>query len=324
MPRGFRSFRSWLISLLAAATFAAAAHADTFPSKTIRIIVPYAPGGSIDLTARVVAKNLQQSLGQAVIVENKPGANGVLGIDDLMHSDPDGHTLIILSNSPVTVNPYLSKVSYDPLTDLSPIGRVVDSPIIFAANPKAGIASISDLVTAAKAKPLNYAVSYIGSFAYLSAELLKHDLGIAMQAVPYRGGAPVAAAIASGEVPVGMLDTAAIMPMIANGQVIALGITEPERVRSIPNIPTLREAGVPNFSTSSWLAMFAPRGTPDDRIAKLNAEITKIVAMPDAKEVLLAAGLEPAPSGPDEMRRVIAAEYAMWGQMIAATGLKAE
>jgi tripartite-type tricarboxylate transporter receptor subunit TctC len=267
---------------------------------------------------------LQQSLGQAVIVENKPGANGVLGIDDLMHSDPDGHTLIILSNSPVTVNPYLSKVSYDPLTDLAPIGRVVDSPIIFAANPKAGIASIADLVTAAKAKPLNYAVSYIGSFAYLSAELLKHDLGIAMQAVPYRGGAPVAAAIASGEVPVGMLDTAAIMPMIANGQVIALGITEPERVRSIPNIPTLREAGVPNFSTSSWLAMFAPRGTPDDRIAKLNAEITKIVAMPNAKEVLLAAGLEPAPCGPDEMRRIIAAEYAMWGQMIAATGLKAE
>ena len=145
-----------------------------------------------------------------------------------------------------------------------------------------------------------------------------------MQAVPYRGGAPVAAAIASGEVPLGMLDTAAIMPMIANGQVIPIGITEPERVRSMPNIPTLREAGVPNFSTSSWLAMFAPRGTPDDRIAKLNAEITKIVAMPDAREVLLAAGLEPAPGGPDEMHRIIAAEYAMWGQLIAATGLKAE
>jgi tripartite-type tricarboxylate transporter receptor subunit TctC len=311
--------------LLAAAAPAGPAHADTFPSKTIRIIVPYAPGGSIDLTARVIAKNLRQSVGRAaVIVENKPGANGVVGIEDLMHSDPDGHTLIILSNSPVTVNSHLSKLNYDPLTDLAPIGRVVDSPIIFAANPKAGIASIADLVTAAKAKPLNYAVSYIGSFAYLSAELLKHDLGIAMQAVPYRGGAPVAAAIASGEVPVGMLDTAAIMPMIASGQVIPLGITEPERVRSMPNIPTLREAGVPNFSTSSWLAMFAPRGTPDDRIARLNAEIAKIVAMPDAKEVLLAAGLEPAPNGPDEMRRIIATEYAMWGQLIAATGLKAE
>jgi tripartite-type tricarboxylate transporter receptor subunit TctC len=324
MPRRFRSFRSWLIPLIAAATFVAAAHADTFPSKTIRIIVPYAPGGSIDLTARVVAKNLQQSLGQAVIVENKPGANGVLGIDDLMHSDPDGHTLIILSNSPVTVNPHLSKVNYDPLRDLAPIGRVVDSPIILAANPKAGIASIADLVAAAKAKPLNYAVSYIGSFAYFSAELLKHELGVAMQAIPYRGGAPVATAIASGEVPIGMLDTAAIMPMIANGQVIPIGITEPERVRSMPNIPTLREAGVPNFSTSSWLAMFAPRGTPDDRIARLNAEIAKIVAMPDAKDVLLAAGLEPAPSSPDEMRRIIAAEYAMWGQMIATTGLKVE
>jgi tripartite-type tricarboxylate transporter receptor subunit TctC len=324
MPNIFGSFKAWLMTALALAMLAAPAHADTFPSKTIRIIVPYAPGGSIDLTARVIAKNLQQSVGQAVIVENKPGANGVLGIDDLMHSDPDGHTLIILSNSPITVNAHLSKVNYDPLSDLAPIGRVVDSPIILAANPKAGIASIADLVAAAKAKPLNYAVSYIGSFAYLSAELLKHDLGVAMQAVPYRGGAPVAAAIASGEVPLGMLDTAAIMPMIANGQVIPIGITEPERVRSMPNIPTLREAGVPNFSTSSWLAMFAPRGTPDYRIARLNAEIAKIVAMPGAREVLLAAGLEPAPSSPEEMRRVIGTEYAMWGQLIAATGLKAE
>jgi tripartite-type tricarboxylate transporter receptor subunit TctC len=324
MPHKPGSFKRWLISLLAAAAFAVPAHADTFPSKTIRIIVPYAPGGSIDLTARLIAKNLQQRLGQAVIVENKPGANGVVGIDDLMQSDPDGHTLIILSNSPVTVNPHLSKVNYDPLTDLAPIGRVVDSPIILAANPKAGIASIADLVAAAKAKPLNYAVSAIGSFAYLSAELLKHDLGIAMQAVPYRGGAPVATAIASGEVPLGMLDTAAIMPMIANGQVVPIGITEPERAHSMPNIPTLREAGVPNFSTTSWLAMFAPRGTPDDRIARLNAEITKIVAIPETKEVLLAAGLEPAPGGPDEMRRIIAAEYATWGRLITATGLKAD
>jgi len=231
---------------------------------------------------------------------------------------------VILSNSPVTVNAHLTKLNYDPGTDLVPIGRVVDSPIVFAANPKAGVASIADLVAAAKARPLSYAVSYIGSFAYLAAELLKHDLGIAMQAVPYRGGAPVAAAIASGEVPVGMLDTAAIMPMIANGQVIALGITEPERVASLPDIPTLREAGVPGFSASSWLAIFAPRGTPDDRIVWLNAEIARIMAIPDARKALLAAGLEPSPSSPEEMRRIIAAEDVRWGQLIAAAGLKAE
>ncbi len=313
-----------LIALLATVALAVSARADTFPSKTIRIIVPYAPGGSIDFTARVIAKNLQESVGQAVIVENKPGANGVVGIEDMMRSDPDGHTLVILSNSPVTVNPHLTKLNYDPRTDLVPIGRVVNSPIIFVANPKAGIASIADLVSVAKAKPLSYAVSYIGSFAYLAAELLKHDLGIAMQAIPYRGGAPVAAAVASGEVPVGMLDTAAIMPMIASGQAIALGITEPERARSMPNIPTLREAGVPDFTASSWLAIFAPRGTPDDRVARLNAEITKILAMPDAKKALQTAGLEPAPSSPDDMRRVIAAEYVKWGQLIAAAGLKAE
>ncbi len=320
----FRSLKKVLIALLTAAAVALPVHADTFPSRTIRIIVPYAPGGSIDLTARVIAKNLQESVGQPVIVENKPGANGVIGIEDLMRSDPDGHTLIILSDSPVTVNPHLTKVNYDPLTDLAPIGKVVDSPIILAANPKAGIASIPDLVAAAKAKPLNYAVSYIGSFAYFTAELLKHDLGISMQAVPYKGGATVATAIAAGEVPVGMLDTAAIMPMIANKQAIPIGITEPERVRTMPDIPTLREAGVPNFSASSWLAIFAPRGTPDDRIAKLNIEIAKIMANPDAGKVLRAGGLEPSSNTPAEMRHIIAADYEKWGRLIAATGLKAE
>ena len=316
--------KSPLFALLAVAALAASAHADAFPSKTIRIIVPYGAGGSIDLTARVIAKNLQESVGQPVIVENKPGANGVIGIEDLTRSDPDGHTLIILSNSPVTVNPHLTKVNYDPLTDLAPIGMVVDSPIILAANPKAGIASIADLVAAAKAKPLNYGVSFIGSFAYFTGELLKHDLGISMQAVPYRGGATVATAIAAGEVPVGMLDTAAIMPMIANKQAVAIGITEPERVRTMPDIPTLNEAGVSGFNASSWLAIFAPRGTPDDRIAKLNAEIDKALALPDAVKVLLAAGLEPSTNSPAEMRRVLAADYKKWGDLIAATGLKAE
>ena len=144
-----------------------------------------------------------------------------------------------------------------------------------------------------------------------------------MQPVTYRGGAPAAAAVASGEVPLGLTDTASVLPMIASGQVVALGVAEPVRSRAMPNIPTLREAGVPNFSAMSWLAMFAPRGTPDDSIARLNAEIAKIVAMPDAQKVLLAAGLEPAPNSPSEMRRIIEADYKKWGELIKALGTKA-
>jgi tripartite-type tricarboxylate transporter receptor subunit TctC len=303
---------------------AAPAHAQTFPNRTIRIIVPYAPGGSIDLTARVIAKNLQDSVGQSVIVENKPGANAAIGIEALMRSEPDGHTLIILSDSPVTINVHLSRVNYDPLTDLVPIGKVVSSPLILTANANAGIASIADLVAAAKAKPLSYGVAGVGSSSYLAGELLQRELGLTMQPVSYRGGAPAAAAIASGEVPVGLTDTGAVLPMIGSGQLVALGVAEPVRSRSMPNIPTLREAGVPNFSAMSWLAMFAPRGTPDDRIARLNAEIIKIVAMPEAQRVLLAAGLEPAPNSPSEMRRIIEADYAKWGQLINALGLKVE
>ena len=188
----FLHVKRWLIVLLTAVGIAAAAQAETFPNRTIRIIVPYAPGGSIDLTARVIAKNLQDSVGQSVIVENKPGANAAIGIEDLMRSAPDGHTLIILSDSPVTINVHLSRVNYDPLTDLVPIGKVVSSPLILTANAKAGIASIADLVAAAKAKPLSYGVAGLGSSSYLAGELLQRELGMTMQPVTYRGGAPAA------------------------------------------------------------------------------------------------------------------------------------
>jgi tripartite-type tricarboxylate transporter receptor subunit TctC len=313
-----------LIALLTIVVIAAPAQAQTFPDKTIRIIVPYAAGGSIDLTARVVAKNLQDSVGQSVIVENKPGANAALGVEDLMRSEPDGHTLIILSDSPVTINVHLTRVNYDPLTDLVPIGKVVSSPLILTANAKAGIASIADLVVAAKTRPLSYGVSGRGSSSYLAGELLQRELGLTMQPVTYRGGAPAAAAIASGEVPLGLTDTAAVLPMISSGQIVPLGVAEPVRSRSMPNIPTLREAGVPNFSAMSWLAMFAPRGIPEVRVARLNAEIAKILAIPEAQKVLLAAGLEPAPNSPNEMRRIIVADYEKWGQLIKALGLKVE
>ena len=309
---GILHVKWWLIALSTVVAIAAPAQAQTFPSKTIRIIVPYPAGGSIDLTARVIARNLQDGVGQSVIVENKPGANAAIGIDALMRSDPDGHTLAILSDSPVTINVHLLRLNYDPLTDLVPISKVVSSPIIMSANAKVGIASIADLVAAR------------GSSAHLVAELLQRELGLTMQAVPYRGGAPAAVAVASGEVPLALTDTAAILPMISGGQVVALGVAEPVRSQSMPNIPTLREAGVPNFSAMSWLALFAPRGTPDDRIARLNAEIAKIAAMPEAQKVLSAAGLDPVTNSPTEMRRIIEADLRKWGQLIQAAGLKAD
>ena len=244
----FPRIMRWLIALLAVVAIVAPAQAQTFPSKTIRIIVPYPPGGSIDLTGRVIAKHLQDSIGQNVIVENKPGANAAIGIETLLRSDPDGHTLVLVSNSPLTINVHLSRLNYDPLTDLVPVGKVVSSPIILVASAKAGIASIDDLVAAAKTRPLSYAVAARGSSAHLAAELLQRELGLTMQAVPYRGGAPAAVAIASGDVPLGMTDTGAVLPMIGSGQIVALGVAEPVRSQSMPNIPTLRR---PAFETSA-------------------------------------------------------------------------
>src|SRR6185436_16152613 len=204
------------------------------------------------------------------------------------------------------------------------ITRAVSSPILLSANAKAGIGSIADLVAAAKARPLSYAVAARGAVAHLAAELLQRELGLTMQAVPYRGGAPAAVAIASGEVPLGMTDTAPILPMISSGQLVALGVAEPVRSQAMPNIPTLREAGVSNFSAMSWLALFAPRGTPDDRVARLNAEIARIAAMREAQKVLSAAGLDPVTNSPTEMRRIIEADLRKWGQLIQAAGLKAD
>ncbi|WP_198164608.1 Bug family tripartite tricarboxylate transporter substrate binding protein [Rhodoplanes sp. Z2-YC6860] len=318
-----RQVKRGLIALLAIVA-AATAQAQTFPSKTIRIIVPYAPGGSVDLTARVIAKNLQDSIGQSVIVENKPGANAAIGIDALVRSDPDGHNIIILSDSPVTINVHLAKLNYDPLTDLVPISKVVSSPIMLAANARSGIASIPDLVAAAKAKPLSYAVAGRGSSSNLAAELLQRELGIKMEAVPYRGGAPAATAVAAGDVPLGLFDTAAVLPMIGDGQLVPLGVAEPTRAKSMPNIPTLREAGVPNFSAQSWLALFVPRGTPEDRVARLNAEVARIAELPEAQKVLASAGLELAPNSATEMRRIIETDLKKWGDLIKATGLKAD
>ena len=312
----------WWIAVLAVAAVVLPAHAETFPNRTIRIIVPYAAGGSIDLTGRVVAKHLQDLVGQSVIVENKPGANAAIGIDDLLRSAPDGHTLVVLSDSPVTVNVHLSKVNYDPLTGLVPIGRLVSSPLILTANARAGIKSIPDLIAAAKAKPLSYGTAAIGSSSYLAGVLFQRALGITLQPVPYRGGAPAAVAIASGVVPLGFTDTGSVLPMVRNGQLIALGVADPVRARSMPNIPTLLEAGVPDFTAASWLAMFAPRGTPDDRVAKLNSAIAKVLAMPDVEKVLSAAGLEPDPNTPAQMRGIIDADYKKWGQVIKTLNLK--
>ena len=320
----FLHAKRWMIALLAIIAVILPAHAETFPNRTIRIIVPYAAGGSIDLTGRVIAKHLQDSIGQSVIVENKPGANAAIGIDELMRSAPDGHTLVVLSDSPVTVNVHLSKVNYDPLVDLVPIGRLVSSPLILTANSKAGIASIPDLVAAAKAKHLSYGTAAIGSSSYLAGELFQRALGITLQPVPYRGGAPAAVAIASGVVPLGFTDSGSVLPMIRNGQLVALGVADPVRARSMPDIPTLLEAGVPGFTAVSWLAMFAPRGTPDDRVAKLNSEIAKVLAMPDVQKVLSAAGLEADPNTPSEMRGIIAADYKKWGRLIKTLGLKVQ
>ena len=314
----------WLIALTTVVAIAAPAQAQTFPSKTIRIIVPYPAGGSIDLTARVIARNLQDSVGQSVIVENKPGANAAIGIDALMRSDPDGHTLAILSDSPVTINVHLLRLNYDPLTDLVPISKVVSSPIIMSANARAGIASIADLVAAAKAKPLSYAVAARGSSAHLVAELLQRELGAddAGRALSRRRAGGGCSRVRRGPPGVDGYggdpadDQRRPGCRLGRGRAGALAVhaeysdaargrrSQLQRHVVACAVRAARDAGRPHRQAQC-------RDRQDHGHA-------------GSEKVLSAAGLDPVTNSPTEMRRIIEADLRKWGQLIQAAGLKAD
>lgn len=307
-----------LVSMLAGP-----ASAQAPAGKTTRIIVPYAPGGAIDLLARVMSQQLQERLGQTVIVDNRPGANAAIGIEALIRSPADGHTFAVLSDSPLTITPHLSRVTYDPMKDITPVMRAVFSPQILAVNAGLPIKSVTDLIAYDKANSgkVSYSVSARGSAGHLTGELLKKKTGMTMQAVPYRGGAPAAVAIAGGEVAAGIVDTTSVLPLIQAGQVRALAVTEKQRVETLPDIPTVAESGVPDFSASAALVVIAPGGTPAPVVAHLNAEITKVLADPEVRKKLLAAHLSPAPIGPEETARSLREDSERWGALIKDIGL---
>lgn len=318
-----RFLLQWFTTIGMIVVLSGMALAQTFPSKTIRIIVPYAPGGAIDLTARLIGQQLQDRLRQTVIVDNRPGANAAIGIEALIRSSADGHTIAVVSDSPLTITPHLSHVNYDPLKDVTPVVRAVFSPQILAVNAKLPIKSLADLIVYDQNNPgkVSYSVSARGSAGHLTGELLKKKTGLTMQAVPYRGGAPAAVAIASGEVTAGIVDTTSVLPLIEGGQVRPLAVTEKQRLETLPDIPTVTESGVPDFSASASLVVIAPGGTPAAIVTQLNAEITKVLAEPDVRKKLLAAHLSPAPTSAEETARNLRDDSQRWERLIKDIGL---
>jgi tripartite-type tricarboxylate transporter receptor subunit TctC len=302
------------------------ATAQTFPTKPIRIIVPFAPGGSTDLTARLLAPKLQDRFGQPVIVDNRPGAGGSIAVELAATAPPDGHTLVVSAPGALTINMHFTKVSYDPLKDVAPVTRLVRSPLVLAVHASTPFKSINDLVTYAKAKPGALTFSSIGPFnlSFLAAELLKHKTSIDMVAVPYKGSAPASAAIASGEVNLGFMDTTGVMPFVQGGRVRLIATAESQRLLTLPDLPTIAESGVPGYEANSWLAMVTTGGTPSSVIARLNAEVVRALGAPDVRDGLLKGGQEPAPSSPDELRQMLRSDFEKWRTVIKERGIKAD
>lgn len=309
------------------ACIAGASHAQSivsrYPEKPIKIIVPFAPGGSVDVLARVVGQKMQEHWGQPVIVENRPGASTLIGTTAAAKSPPDGYTLIV-SVSNHTTNPAMhAKMPYDTLKDFQPISLMARTPIVLYANSQFPANDLKELVALARSKPgsLMFGSAGTGSMTHLTAEMLKLNAGIDMTHVVYRGGTPALADVIAGHVPMTFATVGQALPQYKARQVKPLGISSEKRYPSVPEIPTFKEQGI-NLVATEWYGLLAPAGTPPEIVAKLNTEIRHIMAMPGLGDRLSA--IELVSSTPEELDSFIRSEMTRWAPLIQKLGLKGE
>ena len=300
--------------------------AEAYPTRPIRIIVPFAPGGGTDLTARIVGQPLSQSLGQPVVIENRPGAGTMLGTELAAKSAPDGHTLMIVSASHA-INPSLyRKVNYDPLRDFSAITMAISFPFVLAVHPSVPVQSMKDLITYAKAHPgkLSYASSGTGATNHLAGELFKNMAGINMLHVPYKGGGPAMIDVMAGQVQMIFGTVLETMPQVRAGKLRGLAVSSSKRAAFAPDVRTASEDGLPGYDVTGWYAFAVPAAIPRPVLTKLNQEMTGILASPGVKERLLSLGAEPWPTSPEQAQAFIGTEVVRWGKLIRGARITAD
>ena len=310
--------------MLVLATFASAARAD-YPDRAIRLIIPFAPGGSNDVVGRIIANQLGEKLGKQVFVDNRPGAGGVVGSDLAAKAGPDGYTLLIISIAHA-VDPWLYKTPFDPVKDFAPVSLIATGTNVLTVNPDVPVHSVKELLDLAKAKPgvLDYASAGIGSFQHLSGELFKLMAGVNIQHVPYKGGGPAMLAVIAGEDQVMFSSIVQTVPNIQNGQLRALATGGEKRSPILPDLPTIAEAGVPGYVATNLWGIVAPAGTPQPIIDKLHDTIAGLLDSADTKKFLDNEGAVPAHMSSVEFGKFIEAEIAKWGPVVKQAGMKAE
>lgn len=313
---------------LALPLLAGAAFAQAYPSKVIKLVVPFPAGGPTDTVSRIIGQKLGERLKQPVVVENRAGASGSIAAAAVAKSAPDGYTLMMLA-TPTLLAPHLyKKAGYDIQKDFAAIATVYDLPIVMVVNPALmpSVTDLQKLITHAKAQPgkLNYTSSGTGSFGHLSMELLKTQGQFDMQHVPYRGGVPAITDLLGGQVPMMYSDLVAALPHIQSGRLRAIAVGSPRRVSLIPNVKSVAEQGFSGFDAVSWGGLLAPAGTPGDIVARLSEEVRQILAEKDVQEKLEHAGTFAAYQGPDQMTRRVRQDYEKWGKLVRDKGISSE
>jgi tripartite-type tricarboxylate transporter receptor subunit TctC len=315
-----------LVTIGVCALAATAAHAQTYPAKSIRMIMPFPPGGPTDIVGRLVAAKVSEQIGQSVVADSRPGASGNVGLEIASKSPPDGYT-IVLSSPVIALSPLLyGKLNYDPWKDLAPIALVGAVRNVFVIHPSVPAQTLKEFIAIARKNPgkLNYGSGGIGTTTHLAPELLKSLEKLNIVHVPYKGSGLALIGLASGQVDMEVLAAPAALGQIQAGRVRALAVLSAERMPDLPNVPTAREQGFANFDISVWYGMLAPAGTPREIINRLNAELIKAVTAPDMKPRLAQAGVEPLTSTPEEFGNFIRSEAARFEKVIKESGIKGE
>ena len=311
------------LALVLSALMTMNAHAD-WPNKIVRFVVPTPAGSSVDIVARVVAEKLGPMLGQTVIVDNKPGAGGAIGVAAVVNAH-DGHTFLLGYNGPLTVAPSLTpKPPYDPARDLTPIIMAVTQPNVLAVRADLNVNSVKELIALAKKRPgsLDYASVGVGSLSNLSMELLKMRTSTFMTHIPYNGGPAASLALSKGEVHLLFAALSNVQPLLKAGKIKLLAVSNAKRSVALPDLPTLAESGLPGFDATTWNGFLAPASTPAEVVQRLNKAIGQIIAMPDVQQRLLVAGAETAGGSPEQFGQLLKRETAAWASVIERSGIK--
>jgi tripartite-type tricarboxylate transporter receptor subunit TctC len=315
--------------LWAAAALSALAQAPAapYPSRPVKLVIPFPPGGPLDIIGRAIAQKLTESWGQSVVVDNRPGAGGNIGADIVAKSAPDGYTILMGALSTHAVNPTLyAKMPYDAVRDFAPITLVAVTPNVLVVNASLPVATAKEFIAYAKANSgkLAFGSGSNGSAGHLAGELFKVETGTDITHVPYKGGAPATQALLAGDTQFMFDNLANAMPQVKAGKLRALAVTTAQRSKLAPDLPTMAEAGLPGFDISTWFGLLAPAGTPKDVIAKWNADVAKILNSPEMRERLTAQGADPAPTTPEQFAAFIQSEIAKYARIVRASGAKVD